>query len=180
MDGGILALDTILSASFHFVVKWSPELDRTKSRDLLRFILIRLYDHGRGNLHAARLELAQGTLARKLGLSRQWTGLLLERLQAAGWLEYSAPWVGPGMRGSTNFRIGRLLKRLLVMLTKSRRGKKHAKLAAKSKWQFSPTTVEKQLLAIQEKEHQPPHPTLLARIPLLKTWMERGETGKKE
>src|SRR5215813_8519944 len=103
MGNVTLALDTILSASFHFVVKWSPELDRNKSRDLLRFVLIRLYDEGRGQLVNTQLTLAQTTLAKKLGNSRQWVGVLLERLQAAGWIEYEAPWIGPGMRGSTSY-----------------------------------------------------------------------------
>ena len=38
----------------------------------------------------AQITLAQGALARKLGLSRQWIGILLQRLQEAGWLEYHA------------------------------------------------------------------------------------------
>lgn len=176
MGGSVLALDTILSASFHFVKQWNPELSRSASRDLLRFVLIRLYDEGQGQLVNAQLTLAQTTLARKLGISRQWVGVLLDRLQAAGWIEYGAPWVGPGMRGSTSYRIGRTLKRLLVMLTKSRRGKKPAKPVAQSSWQFSPTKVEKKLLLIQGKENQPPSPALLARIPLLRTWLSRGQT----
>src|ERR1043165_3602440 len=122
--GGVLALDTILSASFHFVIKWSPELDRTKSRDLLRFILCRLYDQSRGQLVNTQLVLAQTTLARKLGLSRQWVGVLIQRLEAAGWIEHYSPVLPDGTNGSTIWRIGRTLKRLLVMLTKSQRGKK--------------------------------------------------------
>ena len=60
------------------------ELARNRSRDLLRFVLCRLYDQGRGKLQGTHLTLAQGTLARKLGLSRQWVGILLARLQQAG------------------------------------------------------------------------------------------------
>ena len=172
--GGVLALDTILSASFYFVVQWSPGLDRTKSRDLLRFILCRLYDQGRGQLVNAQLVLAQTTLARKLGLSRQWVGELVQRLETAGWIEHYSPVLPDGTNGSTIFRIGRTLKRLLVMLTKAPRGRTRAKPAAKSTWRFSPTNVEKHLLSIREKENQPPNERILEKIPLLKAWMSRG------
>jgi hypothetical protein len=169
-----LALDTILSATFYFTAKWSPELKRNGSRDLLRFILCRLYDSGRGQLGNAQLTLAQGTLARRLGLSRQWVGILLERLQEAGWLEYHAPIVAAGMRGSTIFRVGCQLKRLLVMLAKAGQRKRRAKPPDKSRWQFSPSNEEKKILSIRAKENRPPKPHLLAKIPLLRRWLERG------
>src|SRR5215831_14622645 len=171
MGGGVLALDTILSASFHFVVKWSPELDRNKSRDLLRFVLIRLYDAGRGQLVNTQLTLAQTTLAQKLGLSRQWIGVLVHRLEAAGWIEHYSPVLPDGTNGSTIFRIGRQLKRLLVMLSKSRRGKTSAPKPAKSRWRFSPTLIEKQLRSIQEKEKEV-DPAVFRRIPLLAKWLK--------
>ncbi len=174
MGGSVLALDTILSASFHFVKRWNPELSRSASRDLLRFVIIRLYDEGRGQLVNTQLTLAQTTLARKLGISRQWVGVLLDRLQAAGWIEYDAPWIGPGMRGSTSYRIGRMLKRLLVMLTKSKRGKKAIKPAAKSSWQFSPSKLVMKMKLIEESENQPLDQRVLEKIPLLKTWLSRG------
>lgn len=175
MGSGVVALDSILSASFHFVVKWSPELDRTKSRDLLRFLLCRLYDQGRGQLVNSQLVLAQTTLARKLGLSRQWVGILVQRLENAGWIEHYSPVLPDGTNGSTIFRIGRTLKRLLVMLAKSTRGKTPAKKPAKSTWHFSPASAERNLFSIREKENQPPSPALLAKIPILKTWLERGK-----
>jgi hypothetical protein len=134
----------------------------------------RLYDQGRGQLGNAHVVLAQGTLARKLGLSRQWVGILLERLQAAGWLEYHAPVVAAGMRGSTIFRVGRQLKRLLVTLAKAGRKKRRAKSPAKCRWQFSPSQEEKTLLQLRAREKEPPSPTLLAKIPLLRRWLERG------
>lgn len=174
--GGCLSLDNILSAAAFFVRKWSPDLARNQSRDLLRFVICRLYDQSRGKLLPARLELAQGTLARKLGLSRQWVGILLARLQEAGWIEYAAPWVGPGMRGSTIICIGRQLKRLLIMLAKSRRGKKRVKLDDKEKWQFSPPIESKNNFLIQKKEQELFRPEILQKIPLLKRWMERGST----
>ena len=159
---------------FHFVRKWSPGLERNQSRDLLRFILCRLYDEGRGKLVGSQLTLAQGTLARKLGLSRQWVGILLSRLEAAGWIDYTAPYVETRMQASTTFRIGRQLKRLLVMLAKGRPRKKPRKTAANERWQFSPSKELKKLLFIQEKEQEPLSPETLRRIPLLEIWLKRG------
>jgi DNA-binding Lrp family transcriptional regulator len=173
-----IALDTILTAALFFAGKWTPALKRSQSRDLLRFLILRLYDAGRGQLLTAQLTLAQGTLARKLGLSRQWVGMLLDRLRDAGWIEYAAPVLEGGMRGSTIFRIGRQLKRLLLMLGKSRKRRKTpATSAANRAWQFSPPKEEKRQQAIQEQENRPPKPELLRRIPLLKQWMERGRGG---
>ena len=175
MGSGVLALDTVLSATFHFVTKWSPGLRRNQSRDLLRFLVCRLYDQSRGKLVLGQLTLAQGTLARKLGLSRQWIGILLERLQEAGWIEYQAPVLPDGMRGSCIFRIGKQLKRLLVMLTKAKPRGSATKSAAKSRWQFSPSPEEKRFLQILIKEDEPPKPHLLAKIPLLSLWLQRGK-----
>jgi len=171
----ILSLDTILSAAFFFVGKWDPSLKGNQSRDLLRFLLCRLYDQGRGHLMQAQITLAQGTLAYKLGLSRTWVGVLLGRLQEAGWLEYYAPVLADGMRGSCVFRVGRQLKRVLLMLLKTKRRKTPEKLDANRAWQFSPSLEEKRQKQILEWEQQPPRPALLAQIPLLKRWMERGE-----
>lgn len=170
-----LALDNILSATFFFVGKWTPGFKRNQARDLLRFLLCRLYDQGRGSLMLAEVTLAQTTLARKLGLSRQWVGILLGRLQEAGWLECSAPILDDGMRGSTIFHVGRQLKRVLLMLTKGRAGKTPKKSAANSRWQFSPLKREKELKKILEREQQPPRKEILAKIPLLKDWLERGK-----
>jgi hypothetical protein len=38
-----------------------------------------------------RLTLAQTTLAKKLGLSRQWVGEVVQRLDEAGWLVHVSP-----------------------------------------------------------------------------------------
>jgi len=170
-----LGLDTIISATVHFGAKWTPELKRTQGRDLLRYLLCRLYDQGRGQLVNAQVTLAQGTLAGKLGLSRQWVGILLERLQAAGWLEYRAPVLEGGMRGSTIFRVGNTLKRLLIMLAKARlKRKKRVRSDVNSAWQFSRSEQEKRLLALHAKENEPPPPHVLAKIPLLGRWLGRG------
>ncbi len=177
MGGSALALDNILSAMFCFVDRWTPALSRNHSRDLLRFLLCRLYDQSRGHLLHAHVALAQGTLARKLGLSRTWTQVLVSRLQEGGWIEYAAPILDTGMRGSCSFRVGRSLKRLLVMLLKSRKRKKPAKSAANSHWQFSPTNVEKRLQQILKREEEPPKPEVLDRIPTLRLWLKRGGEG---
>jgi DNA-binding Lrp family transcriptional regulator len=182
MRGNILTLDHILSAALFFASKWTPELKRNQSRDILRFLLCRLYDQSRGKLRTSHITLAQTTLARKLGLSRQWVGTLLTRLQSEGWIEFSSPVLDHGMRGSTVFRIGRQVQRVLVMLIKSNPRKNSINSAVKERWQFSPSKEEKKLLQTQKKEMIPPPPEVFSRFPLLKTWLERGknEIPKKE
>jgi hypothetical protein len=172
--GGALVLDTVLAAAQFFVDKWSPDLGRNRSRDLFRFVLCRFFDAGRGNVHSAQFTLAQTTLARKLGLSRQWVGTLLARLQAAGWLEYYAPTLPDGTNGSTIFRPGKQLKRLLIMLVKSHQPKKPAQPIAKTRWRFLPTQVEKKILEIRQRENEPPPERILAKLPLLRRWLTRG------
>lgn len=172
-----LALDNILSATFFFAGKWSPRLKRNQARDVLRFLLCRLYDQGRGRLMLAEVTLAQTTLARKLGLSRQWVGTLLSRLQEAGWLECYAPRLLDGMCGSTVFRPGRQLKRVLLMLTKGRARKTSKKLVANKRWQFSPSQREKEKQIVLEREQQPPSLDILRKIPLLQAWLTRGESS---
>src|SRR5262249_31732165 len=133
------------------------------------------YDQSRGQLILAEVTLAQTTLARKLGLSRQWVGILLERLQDAGWVEHYAPTLDDGMRGSTVFRIGRQLKRVLMMLGKGRARKTPEKLEDNNRWQFSPSQREKEYQKILEQEQQPPRKETLNKITLLKAWLERGK-----
>jgi hypothetical protein len=120
------------------------------------------------------MTLAQTTLARKTGLSRQWIGILLGRLQAAGWLDCYAPRLPGGMHGSTIFRAGRQLKRLVMTLRNSRRAKTLMQSAAHTRWHFSPSYEEKKTLQIQQREKEPPKPELLHQIPLLRKWLERG------
>src|SRR5215208_2508370 len=138
MGGNTLALDSILSATFHFTTKWSSQLQSNKARDLLRYVVCRLYDEGRGQLMNTQLSLAQTTLAHKLGISRQWVGTLVQRLEAEGWLEHFSPTLADGSNGSTVWRVGRQLKRLLVTLSKAKPRQSARKSDAKSTWQFSP------------------------------------------
>jgi len=149
---------------------------------VLHYLLCRLYDEGRGQLVNARLTLAQTTLSTKLGISRQWVGALVSRLERAGWIEHVAPKLPDGTNGSSVWRVGRMLKRLLVMLSKSRRGEKRGNPPAKSTWHFSPLKREKEILLLLSNEQELPTPEVIARIPKLKRWLERGKdkTGSKE
>jgi len=67
--------------------------------------------------HNLRLTLAQTTLAKKLGLSRQWVGELVHRLDEAGWLVHVSPTLPDGTNGPTIFMIGNQLKHILFMLS---------------------------------------------------------------
>src|SRR4051812_45521303 len=176
MGGRVLALDNILSATFFFADKWSSGLSGNRARDLLRFLTCRLYDQGHGKMIGAHITLAQGTIASKIGISGKWCWELCQRLQKTGWIEYTAPRLPDGMRVSCTFAIGRQFKRLLVMLAKSAKPKKQKKSVTKDQWKFSPSKEEKKILLIRQKENEPPSERLLAKVPLLKTWLERGET----
>jgi hypothetical protein len=178
MGGDTLALDSILSATFHFTTKWSSHLQSNKSRDVLRYVVCRLYDAGRGNLMNAELVFAQTSLAKKLGISRQWVGELTHRLAAQGWLTYSSEKLPDGTNGSTIWRIGRMFKRLLVTLAKSKQRKNPTKTVAKCTWHFSPLRREKEIQTILAREKEPPKPEILAKMPLLREWLLRGKTEK--
>ena len=171
----ILPLDTIISSVFHFTTKWSSHLQSNKARDLLRYVVCRLYDTSRGNLINARLELAQTTVAKKLGISRQWIGELTARLEATGWLEHVSPKLPDGTNTSTVWRAGRQLKRLIIMLVKSNRRKSPIPKPAKCAWRFSPPEREKEIRKILARENEPPSEAILAKIPLLRRWLERGK-----
>lgn len=176
--GRQLALDNILSATFFFTDKWSSGLSGNRARDLLRFLTCRLYDQGRGKMVGAHVTLAQGTLAKKVGISSKWCWELCQRLQTEGWIEYTAPRLPDGMRASCTFAIGRQFKRLLVMLLKSARSKKQKKSDRNDQWKFSPTNVEKKISEIRQREMEPPKPEVLRRMPLLQRWLERGDSAK--
>jgi hypothetical protein len=83
-----------------------------------------------------------------------------------------------GMKGSSIFCVGHQLKRLLLMLIKAKPRKMPTKSAANTRWQFSPTHVEKKQILLQQQEQQPPSERLLSKIPLLKLWLGRGEDEK--
>jgi len=68
-----------------------------------------------------------------------------------------------------------MLKRLLVMLLKSRQRKTPVSKPAKSRWHFFPRELEKKILSILSKEKELLKPETLAKVPLLKRWLERGQ-----
>jgi len=175
MRGSVLTLDQIWSATSTFTVRWSAGLESNKAHRVLHYLLCRLYDEGRGQLVNARLTLAQTTLSKKLGISRQWVGELVSRLERAGWVEHASQKLPDGTNGSTLWRIGCQLKRLLVMLSKSRRGEKRGNTPAKSTWHFSPLKREKAILSLLSNEQELPSPRLLEKIPLLGQWLTRGK-----
>jgi len=175
MGRGLLTLDQIWSATSTFTVRWSAGLESNKAHRVLHYLLCRLYDEGRGQLVNARLTLAQTTLSTKLGISRQWVGALVSRLERAGWIEHVAPKLPDGTNGSSVWRVGRMLKRLLVMLSKSRRGEKRGNPPAKSTWHFSPLKREKEILSLLSNEQELPSLHLLEKIPLLGQWLTRGK-----
>jgi hypothetical protein len=79
------------------------------------------------------------------------------------------------MRGSTIFRVGGQLKRLLVMLLKSRKRKTPTKADANRAWQFSPTNVEKRQRTIREKETAPPQPRAATENPTPQSMVGQGK-----
>lgn len=119
-----LTLDTIISAAFYFAGKWEAPLRRNQSRDVLRLILYKLYAAPGGSLFHRHARSSQAALADKLDLSREWVNKLLARLKLAGWIETTAPRLPDGKQEITQFRPGRMLKRVLVLLLKSRQRQK--------------------------------------------------------
>ena len=175
MGRGVLTLDQIWSATSTFTVRWSAGLESNKAHRVLHYLLCRLYDEGRGQLVNASLTLAQTTLSTKLGISRQWIGELVGRLERAGWLEHTSLKLPDGTNSSTVFRAGRMLKRLLVMLAKSNQRKTSVFKPAKCHWHFSPLKREKEILSLLSNEQELPSPHLLEKIPLLGQWLTRGK-----
>ena len=84
MGGNTLTLDQIWSATSTFTMKWSQGIESNKAHRVLHYLLCRLYDTGRGNLINTSITLAQTTLSQKLGISRQWVGELVGRLEREG------------------------------------------------------------------------------------------------
>lgn len=136
----ILNLDTIISSSFFFAGQWTPELKRNQSRDLLRLVLSKMYFPSQGNLFHARIRASDAALADSLGLSREWTNTLKGRLCKAKWITTEAPRLPDGKQEITIIRVGKRLKRLLVMLLKS---KQRIKTRVNTSSQKVPTEEER-------------------------------------
>jgi hypothetical protein len=119
---------------------------------LLRGLVSKLYGAGKGNLWGAQVRASQAALAKDLGVSRQWTNELIQRLVTAGWLRYHAPRLPDGHFEIGFFRIGWQLQRLLSALLGSRR----AKCRVNSPRQVIPTKeqVEKNLLFLKTLQEQ--------------------------
>ena len=138
-----ISLDQLISSSFHYLDKWTPEGHQLKSNasfDVLRYLLCRLHDEGDGKVLQGHIELAQSTIAGKLGLSRQWINVLVGRLVDSGWLVATSTWTGENMRSSTCFSAGRSLRRLVCQLLGSMR-KKPQKKAVNNHLQSVPRSL---------------------------------------
>ena len=175
MGSSVLTLNEVWSGASVFTVRWSHGIESNKAQRVLHYLTCRLYDVGRGNLVNATITLAQTTLAEKLKISRQWIGALVSRLEREGWLEHASSKLPDGTNSSTVFRVGRMFKRLLVMLSKSHQRKTPVVKPAKRTWHFSPQKREKEILSILAKEKEPPSAEVRRKIPLLDRWMKRGE-----
>lgn len=118
---GLLNLDSVVNGALFFVGQWSPRLKRNQSRDVLRLVINKLYGASRGSLFHAQIRCSHAALADSLDLSREWMCTLLQRLKKEGWIESFAP-RRPGSQRQevSTFRPGRMLKRLLIMLLKSK------------------------------------------------------------
>jgi Crp-like helix-turn-helix protein len=180
MGSRALALDNILSATFFFAGKWTPALKRNQSRDLLRHVLCRLHGASKGDLFHARIRASHANLGAELGLSREWTCKLGQRLREAGWIDYRALRLPDGTFEIGLFSAGRKLKRLLCMLAGYRKPKHRVNefshsfpLPQKEREKIFSTARKQQL----EHERRPPTQDTLSRLPLLKAWLERGGTN---
>lgn len=147
-----LSLDTIVSALWYQLPRRSPQLRRNAAPYLLRGLVSKLYGAGKGNLWGAQVRASQAALAKDLGISRQWTNELIQRLVTAGWLRYHAPRLPDGHFEVGFFKIGAQLQRLLSALLGSRR----AKVRVNSPRQLIPTKqdVEKNLLFLRTLQDQ--------------------------
>jgi hypothetical protein len=116
----ILSLDTICNSATYFVGQWTPELKRNQSRDLLRLVLSKMYFPSSGNLFHARIRASHAALAASLDLSREWTCKLSRRLCESQWLVALAPRLPDGKQEISIYKPGKRLKRLLVMLLRSK------------------------------------------------------------
>ena len=118
-----LSLDTIISALWYQLPRRSPKLRRNAAPYLLHGLVSKLYGAGKGNLWGAQIRASQAALAKDMGVSRQWTNELIQRLVSAGWLRYHAPRLPDGHFEIGFFKIGPQLQRLLSALLGSRRSK---------------------------------------------------------
>lgn len=141
--GSQLSLDSIINSSLFFAAKWNPDLKRSQARDVLRAIVNKLFGASHGSLFHAQVRCSHASLADALDLSREWTCKLVARLREAGWIQTSAPRLPDGKQEVTIFRPGRMLKRLLVMLLKSRQRQKTSRVNDSTQKIPNPEDVER-------------------------------------
>jgi hypothetical protein len=116
----VLTLDTICNSANYFAGQWTPELKRNQSRDLLRLVLSKMWFPCHGNMFHARIRASHAGLGNELHLSREWTCKLSRRLCDSQWLVASAPRLPDGKQEISIYKPGKRLKRLLVMLLRSK------------------------------------------------------------
>ena len=138
-----LSLDTIINSASFFAAKWTPILKRSQSRDVLRAIINKLYGANRGAIFHAQARSSHAGLAATLNLSREWTCKLIGRLREAGWIKTHAPRMSDGRQEVTIFRPGPQLKRLLVMLLRSRQRQHNGRVNISSRKIPTKEVVEK-------------------------------------
>jgi hypothetical protein len=112
--------DTLNVRVYDEARRLSPILTRGQARDVLAAVLRHLYRAGGGQLATAEIKLAQGVLVDELQLSRRWLGVLLTRLQEAGWIVFD----GAG-GATTRFRAGPQLLQVESRLREERWGDTH-------------------------------------------------------
>jgi hypothetical protein len=139
-----LSLDQIWSATFFFAGKWHPDLKRNQSRDVLRALLYKLFAPRGGSLFHRHARCGHAALAEQLSLSREWTCTLISRLRSSGWIETFAPRLsGSQQQDISTFRPGKMLKRLLVLLLRSKQRSQKARVNDTSQKISTKEDVEK-------------------------------------
>jgi hypothetical protein len=119
-SGSSIPLDTIANAATFFAGQWTPALKLNQSRDVLTLVLSKMYGASQGSMFHARMRCSHAALADSCSLSRVWTCELISRLRSTGWLKTSAPRLPNGKQEITTFTPGKMLKRLLIMLLRSK------------------------------------------------------------
>jgi hypothetical protein len=153
-----ISLDSIANSATYFSGKWTPELKRNQSQQVLTLLLNKFYwscrtNIFRGNPFHARVQASHAALAATLDLSREWTCKCIGRLRKTKWVETYAPRRPDGkLREVTIFRPGGKLKKLLVMLLKStQRPQNHVNIDSQKvpTSKISQADVEKNLLFLR-------------------------------
>lgn len=125
MAGQNLSLDTISNSATYFMGKWNKPLKLNQSNYVLSHIISKMFYASHGHVFNARIKASHAAIAGAVDLTREWTCTLIGRLRDAGWLRTEAPRLPDGTQEITTFRPGPMMKRLLVMLLKSKQRSKN-------------------------------------------------------